>query len=65
MKLIYLTANQYPSQMANSQQILNTSQGFNKFLKGDFLLVIAKAFEPLKDVNYKEIGFYKKRLRTF
>ncbi|MBU4284999.1 glycosyltransferase family 4 protein [Patescibacteria group bacterium] len=65
MKLIYLTSNQFPSQMANSQQILNTSRGFYKLLNKDFLLIIANAFESLKGVNYKEVGFNKKGLRTF
>ena len=64
MKLVYLTANQYPSQMANSQQVSSTSRSLSRLLKDDFLLVIAKSHEPLKDVNYREVGFNKKRFRT-
>jgi len=65
MKLIYLTSNQFPSRMANSQQILNTSRGLNKLLNKDFLLIVAKASESLEGVNYKEVGFNKKGFRTF
>jgi len=65
MKLLYLTCNQFPSRMANSQQILNTSRGLNKLLNKDFLLIVARAPEPLGGVNYKEVGFNKKGLRTF
>ncbi len=65
MKLLYLTAIEYPSPTANAHQTKSMSRAFQKYLNDNFLLIVDKSGkQALKNINFYEMDCPFFKLRT-
>lgn len=66
MRLVYFTALEYPSEMANNSQVRAMASAFSRALGGDFILVMNKGSGALRTegIDVREIGCPWKRGRT-
>lgn len=66
MKIVYLTAIQYPSPTASAHQIKSMSRAFQKILADNFLLIVNRISKKiLKNLNFHEVNYPFSKFRTF